>query len=224
MPYKDRQTSLEYRRRWRKENPERAAAYQRMYYRENKNGTFVRTNAKPDPSKKDKPKQIEMQGLSRENRLYKKSKQNKKRLKTYSGKQRARKAETNKASYLRRMADADVRKKWVEQAKEWRKRNPEKRRAISAHAKKVRRARKAGAICDVRSGDMKRLLESQNGKCVYCKVDLDDTKHLDHRMPLALGGNHVLDNLQYLCAPCNISKGAMPPEEFEGKIGFRRET
>lgn len=31
--------------------------------------------------------------------------------------------------------------------------------------------------------------------------------HVDHRVPLAHGGTESDDNLQYLCAPCNLAKG-----------------
>ena len=36
--------------------------------------------------------------------------------------------------------------------------------------------------------------------------------HVDHIMPLARGGPNTLDNLQLLCARCNLAKGAKVPE------------
>jgi hypothetical protein len=40
------------------------------------------------------------------------------------------------------------------------------------------------------------------------------TLHVDHRVPVALGGRHALTNLWTLCAPCNLSKGARTLEAF----------
>jgi len=55
----------------------------------------------------------------------------------------------------------------------------------------------------------------QSNRCTYCRVDLDDTPvHLDHMTPLSRGGEHVLDNLQYLCADCNRRKGDKTHDEF----------
>lgn len=39
--------------------------------------------------------------------------------------------------------------------------------------------------------------------------------HIDHKEPVAKGGSHNLENLQLLCAPCNIRKGSkMTMEEL----------
>ena len=36
--------------------------------------------------------------------------------------------------------------------------------------------------------------------------------HVDHIKPLASGGTDALDNLQWTCGPCNLSKGVSDPE------------
>lgn len=43
-----------------------------------------------------------------------------------------------------------------------------------------------------------------------CLLDADENWHLDHVDPLALGGPHLLWNLETLCKPCNLRKGKRP--------------
>ncbi len=84
------------------------------------------------------------------------------------------------------------------------KRNPEnamnsvmKRRGIIAARGRLTR------------GLTKRLMISQCGKCAKCSADLAISgHHRDHIIPLARGGAHVDANIQLLCPPCNLSKGA----------------
>jgi hypothetical protein len=49
--------------------------------------------------------------------------------------------------------------------------------------------------------------------CRYCGTE-DGPFHLDHILPVSRGGDHALDNLTVACAACNMSKGAMTPEEW----------
>lgn len=51
----------------------------------------------------------------------------------------------------------------------------------------------------------------QRGLCAICNLPLEEDPaklHLDHRTPLAAGGEDVEDNLQLTHAACNLSKGA----------------
>ena len=59
------------------------------------------------------------------------------------------------------------------------------------------------------------LLAKQGGMCASCKCKGSDVKwHMDHIIPLSKGGGHVKDNVQILCAPCNLKKGNMTPEKW----------
>lgn len=44
------------------------------------------------------------------------------------------------------------------------------------------------------------------GRCVQCGAGAN--LHFDHIIPVAKGGATTVDNLQVLCAPCNMAKGA----------------
>ncbi len=53
------------------------------------------------------------------------------------------------------------------------------------------------------------LFNNADGRCVLCKNSIAiDAFHADHVKPFSRGGLTVLENLQALCAPCNLSKGA----------------
>lgn len=68
--------------------------------------------------------------------------------------------------------------------------------------------------------DIALILEEQNFTCPYCLADLADGYHVDHYMPLALGGSNWPDNLQCTCPTCNMRKGAKHPSDWHKELGF----
>ena len=98
----------------------------------------------------------------------------------------------------------------------WRRNNPEISRAIWHN----RRARKLDSGGRLSAGLTERLFKLQRGKCACCGGQLGDNYHRDHHMPLALGGPNTDDNIQLLCAPCNLQKGAKHPVDFMQQKGF----
>lgn len=58
------------------------------------------------------------------------------------------------------------------------------------------------------------LMKSQNGNCAICKNALNGDVHLDHIIPLVLGGKNIDENIQLTHSRCNMMKGAKHPEEF----------
>jgi 5-methylcytosine-specific restriction endonuclease McrA len=89
----------------------------------------------------------------------------------------------------------------------WRREHPEARSKESAE----RRAREMNAPGSHTIAETKRLLVEQGCLCAnpFCRADLRKTRrHLDHKTPLARGGSNGIENLQWLCGPCNESKGA----------------
>jgi 5-methylcytosine-specific restriction endonuclease McrA len=67
-------------------------------------------------------------------------------------------------------------------------------------------------------GEIEELRIRQANCCAYCGIDLLDRGHIDHIMPLSLGGPNSIDNIQITCASCNCTKGAMHPEKLFSDI------
>lgn len=65
-----------------------------------------------------------------------------------------------------------------------------------------------------------KLFALQRGKCACCGLPLGDKYHLDHIMPLALGGSNTDDNIQLLRQRCNNQKHAKHPVDFMQERGF----
>jgi CRISPR/Cas system Type II protein with McrA/HNH and RuvC-like nuclease domain len=66
----------------------------------------------------------------------------------------------------------------------------------------------------------RQLYAEQNGKCVICEKDLDETEleqvgafELDHIIPFSLGGGNEKSNMQLLCRGCNRKKRDMYSNE-----------
>lgn len=84
----------------------------------------------------------------------------------------------------------------------WQKNNPEK---LKAH-RRNRRAREKGSGLKISSKQWEILLEQYECRCLRCgKVGIKLT--MDHVLPLSLGGEHRIENIQPLCKPCNSAKG-----------------
>lgn len=83
-----------------------------------------------------------------------------------------------------------------------------------------RRARKREVGGKLSVGLSERLYKLQRGTCPCCRQPLGDDFHRDHIMPLALGGPNTDDNMQLLCATCNLQKGAKHPVDFMQQRGF----
>lgn len=94
-----------------------------------------------------------------------------------------------------------------------------------------------GIICKKRNKANRRMREKtgiitpadtndflkKNHSCYWCgkEIDKEYSKgyHLDHFIPLSKGGLNTIENIVLSCASCNMSKGAMMPEDFAKKIG-----
>lgn len=98
----------------------------------------------------------------------------------------------------------------------WKSSNPDKLREYYQNSRAKRRA--AGG--KLSSGLEERLFKLQRGKCACCGKPLGDDYHLDHIMPIAIGGTNTDDNIQLLRAECNHQKHAKHPVDFMRQRGF----
>ena len=63
-------------------------------------------------------------------------------------------------------------------------------------------------------------LEQNATHCYWCETPLiDKVVHIDHYMPLKLGGKHTINNLVMTCSTCNLKKNAKHPLMFAKEIG-----
>lgn len=102
-----------------------------------------------------------------------------------------------------------------ERATEWKRANREKTAAAMA-----RRRAKASSGESFTKRDIEDLLVSQRGVCVACRSSLAAGYHVDHVVPLKLGGGNDRTNIQLLCAPCNYAKAAKHPIDFMQQKGY----
>lgn len=95
------------------------------------------------------------------------------------------------------------------------KRHPEYARASTA----ARRARLKKIEGTHTPADIRRIRAAQRNKCAYCRDDVRDKYHVDHIVPLKLGGSNYSKNLQILCVACNTTKRALDPLVFAQRSG-----
>ncbi len=99
----------------------------------------------------------------------------------------------------------------LEYMRKYRAEHPEMMRESSAKRRGIGRLPR---------GTVKLIGQAQKWRCAVCMTDITSRYHLDHIMPLALGGEHAPNNLQLLCAPCNVRKSAKHPVDFMQSRGF----
>jgi 5-methylcytosine-specific restriction endonuclease McrA len=109
------------------------------------------------------------------------------------------------------------RDRWNEWGKAWRKRNPEKVKAIwAAHRHKRKAATKDGPT----AAEILEWAKSVKRACYWCGVKLTlRTYTLDHYQPLSRGGEHAVHNFVMACSRCNCRKNARDPLEFAKEVG-----
>jgi 5-methylcytosine-specific restriction endonuclease McrA len=79
-----------------------------------------------------------------------------------------------------------------------------------------RRARMRGSDGTHTAADIIAQQERQKGRCYWCKRKLKTETHVDHVIPLVLGGSNGPENIVISCPRCNLAKGAKHPADFAG--------
>lgn len=87
------------------------------------------------------------------------------------------------------------------------------RETLRVHGR-TRRARMAGVGGIHTAAEVDAIHARQKFKCAECGTSTKKKRHVDHIMPIALGGSNAAFNLQILCPLCNDRKGAKHPIEF----------
>lgn len=200
---KDPAKQISYARNWQINNPEKFKEYRKNKYQAN-----------PEKAKE----------IAKKYRM-----ENPDKIKEYNAKKYASNPEAAidrvrkyRAENLekRRQAEKKYRDNNLEKVKAACKLYRENNRDVFKLIDQNRRARKINAGGVLSKGLADRLFKLQKGKCACCKKPLGDDYHMDHIMPLALGGTNTDDNIQLLRARCNLQKHAKHPVDFMRERGF----
>jgi 5-methylcytosine-specific restriction endonuclease McrA len=115
-------------------------------------------------------------------------------------------------------------KTWFEsnkdKRKEYKKLNAGKVRSWDRVSSLTRRARIKNCQESFTVKQVTELHQQQSYVCNICKCCINHKYHVDHIMPLKLGGGNGIDNIQLLCPTCNLKKGAKHPDTFMQELGL----
>lgn len=98
----------------------------------------------------------------------------------------------------------------------WRRDNPESC-MVNDHNRHARERANGGKLSQ---GLAAKIFKLQRGRCPCCKQPLGNDYHLDHKMPIKLGGANEDWNMQLLRKTCNLQKNAKHPIAFMQSRGF----
>jgi 5-methylcytosine-specific restriction endonuclease McrA len=101
--------------------------------------------------------------------------------------------------------------KWRESNPEyhinWERANRKRARQLKRKSEAKRRAKKRGLLAEDVCPE--EIFNRDSGVCGICLAPVDPSNwHLDHIVPLALGGPHVSENVQVTHPLCNMRKGS----------------
>lgn len=147
----------------------------------------------------------------------------------YAALERASKEKRNTQRRARYAANPDPHRakclRWYKENKDvylskrsaWRRAHP----AIVCARSSNRRAKIRSVEGNHTGEELRALLLRQKQRCAnsLCKRSLKNGYHADHIIPLCLGGNNGIKNIQLLCAPCNLGKGAKHPIDWAQSQG-----
>jgi len=92
--------------------------------------------------------------------------------------------------------------------KTWVQNNRDKVRISSSRKKAKRRGCLVGTFY---KKEIELMIVNQKYKCINCKTSIKEKYHIDHIIPISLGGSNYISNIQILCPPCNLKKNAKDP-------------
>lgn len=108
------------------------------------------------------------------------------------------------------------RKKALEKNKIYRQKNKEYF-ATSARNRRLKSIENGGSHT---KEDVFFILKNQKYECIYCRKNIKEKYHIDHKTPIIRGGKNHRRNLQALCPPCNLKKNKMTHREFLREVSY----
>lgn len=103
-----------------------------------------------------------------------------------------------------------------EKNRNWKRNNRDKANALERN-REARKRKSGGAHT---ADDIRSILNAQFGKCAYCRTKFGKKYHVDHIIAVSRGGTNNRRNLQILCVPCNLAKGARDPIVHAQTLGM----
>lgn len=100
--------------------------------------------------------------------------------------------------------------------KEWNRTNSIKMRSYCA----VRRSQIKSCGGRYHKADIDAIYYQQKGLCTACYKPLNKKFHIDHIIPINLGGSNNKSNIQLLHPVCNMRKSAKHPVDYMQELGF----
>lgn len=135
-------------------------------------------------------------------------------------------AEWRKTNPVARAAHLKYLKDYAKENKEVltqkRKEYVEKNRQAIRDRNNARNAKKRGNGGSFKIHHIRKMRIEQKGKCVYCEnaITGKGNCHIDHILPVSLGGSSEISNIQLLCPTCNMRKSSKHPDDWHEEIGW----
>jgi len=112
-------------------------------------------------------------------------------------------------------SDPEYAPRCYQASRNWFKKNPEAARTYAARRRKILSKSRENYTPQ----DVVNILKLQKGKCCDCGRCLKKGYHVDHIMPLSLGGDNSRANIQCLCPTCNVRKHNKHPIDWAQENG-----
>ena len=115
-------------------------------------------------------------------------------------------------------------KKMIDRKESFKKKKKRKREESNDPPKKRKRRFKRHKRRAIRKGELWPVLIRQDFRCNICENMFNCPPIMDHIIPLEIGGNYKLNNLQGICALCNSWKSGMYDKQIKGMMKYNKMT
>lgn len=211
-----------YHKAWIKSNQDRKREYDKKYAEKNKEKIARRARKwredNADHLRESKRKYYEenREAILEKGAIRNREWREKNRERASDRQRQWRKKNPERARYLSRKWYENNSERQKETCRRWRAANPDK----------VGKAKAARAKAELEGNATTELIEAKweasDKTCILCGQHIDDTlparhpksRTLEHLTPIAQGGRHDIDNLDFAHRSCNASKGTKTLDEY----------